>query len=244
MKKATVSLLIFVFASLLASIPSFAQDRRVITENLYRHMRPQEQLRLSQVFRLFPDEARNLEIISLTVTARGYQGRTQIHVLERGRILLGGLIGMQTTNLRLPLPQGTRIDDLTLGTRGDLYVETLRAEVRQRYPSPGPRPERIIVRQELAPHSIMDLGRVLPYENRLVRAITIEAYTRYSQGARLQLTTAWGEVIGSLIVSRSPMRPRFLLMRPLSLRELQIRSLSPVPAEIATLELEYVSSPY
>lgn len=245
MKKATVSVLIFVFASLLASFQSFAQDRRMITENLYRNVRAQEQLRLPQVFRLYPEEARSMEISSLIITARGYQGRTQIQILQHGRVLLGGLIGAQTTTLRLPFPQGTRIQDLVLASRGDLYIETLSAEVRyNRRPSPLPRPERVYIRQTLHPHTLLELGRVLPYENRLVRSITIEAYTRYAPGAQLQLTTGWGEVIGSIRVSPSPMRPRIQLHYPMALRELQIRSVSPVPIEIEALEFEFDRSPY
>ncbi len=240
MKKATVSLLIFIFASLLASFTSFAQDRRILTENLYRNLRPQEQLRLPRVFRLYPEEARSMEILSLTVTARGYQGRTQIQILQFGRVLLGGLIGAQTTTLRLPFPRGTRIQDLVLASRGDLYIETLSAEVRDnRRPSPIPRPERIYVRQTMHPHTVLDLGRFLPFENRLVRSLSIEAYTRYAQGGQLQLTTGWGEVIGSIRVSPSPMRPRILLHYPMTLRELQLRSISPVPVEIETLEIEF-----
>ncbi|MCM2349166.1 MAG: hypothetical protein NDI69_04040 [Bacteriovoracaceae bacterium] len=235
MNRAWSSLLIFAFASLLVSFPTFAQERTVLSENIYRQVRAQEHLKLTHLFRLFPEESRQMEIVSLSITARGFQGRTQLQVLQNGRVLLGGLFGMQTTELRLPLPPRTMIDDLLLTTRGDLYIETIRAEVRRTY---GQHPERIYLRQDLAPYSFLDLGPLRPYENRFVTAITIEAYTRYSPG-QLQLTTRWGEVIGSIYVSHSPMRPRIQLMRPLPFRDLQIRSVSSGLIELETLEIEF-----
>lgn len=235
MNRAWSSLLIFAFASLLVSFPSLAQERTVLSENIYRHVRTQEHLKLSHLFRLFPEEARQMEILSLSITARGFQGRTQIQVLQNGRVLLGGLFGMQTTELRLPLPSRTMIDDLVLTTRSDLYIETIRAEVRRPY---NRYPERIYVRQDLAPYSFLDLGPLRPFENRFVSAITIEAYTRYAPG-QLQLTTRWGEVIGSIRVSRSPMRSRIQLMRPLPFRDLQIRSASSGFIELEALEIEF-----
>lgn len=157
---------------------------------------------------------------------------------------MGGIIGTQTT-LRLPFHSGIRIQDLVFISRGALYIETLSAEVRHiRRPSPGPRPQRVHVRQTLHPHNLMELGRILPYEDRLVRSITIEAYTRYAPGAQLQLTTRWGEVIGSIRVSHSPMRPRIQLYQPMALRELQIRSVSSAPIELEALEFEFDRSPY
>lgn len=241
MKKTSSSLIIFIFALLLASFQSFAQERRVLSENLYRHVRMQERLKLTHLFRLFPSESQGMQVLSLTVTARGFQGQTQLQLLQNGRVLLGGVFGMQTTQVRMPLPPRVMIDDLVLASRGDLFIDTIMVEVLRPHNSPGPGEitEHIYLRQQLPPYFSLDLARIRPHDNRLVESIGIEAYTRYAPGAPLQLTTRWGEVIGTIRVSRSPYNPKIQLFRALPLRDLIIRSGASTPIELEALEIEF-----
>ena len=234
-----ISSLFMLFTLALTFFPqsTYAQRRTVITENLQRHVRMHEQLRLSQLFRLFPQEARNTEILSLKIVARAYQAQgTQFQVLEHGRVVMGGLIRLHRTELRLPFRSRTMIDNLSLNFRGDMFIESIQAEVIRPYRNEPP--QRVYLRQHLARGAVFSLDRVLPYENRLVRAITVEASSRPYNG-RLQLTTRFGEVIAGVEVTQFPTRPRVELFRPIPLRELQLRSVSSGHVMLDALEIEF-----
>ncbi len=236
MNKISSLFMLFTLAFAFFPQPTYAQRRTVITENLQRHVRTYEQLKLSQLFRLFPQEARATEILSLKIIARAYHPQgAQFQVLEHGRILMGGQIRLQRTELRLPFRSHTMIDNLFLNFRGDMFIESIQAEVIRPYRNEPP--QRVYLRQNLAPGAVLSLDRVLPYENRLVRAITVEASSRPYNG-RLQLTTRFGEVIAAIEVTQFPTRPRVELFRPIPLRELQLRSVSSGHIMLDALEIE------
>ncbi len=237
MNKISSLFLLFTLALALFPQSTYAQQRSVITENMQRHVRMHEQLRLSQLFRLFPQEARSTEILSLKITARGYLAQgTEFQILENGRIIMGGLVRLHRTELRLPFRSRTMIDDLVLSLRGDMFIESIQAEVIR--PHRGGPPHRVYLRQNLAPGAVLSLDRVLPYENRLVRAITVEASARPYNGL-LHLTTRYGEIIAGVEVTQFPTRPRVELFRPLPLRELQFRSVSSGHVMLDALEIEF-----
>lgn len=237
MNKISSLFMLFSLAFAFFPQPTYAQQRAVITENLQRHVRSYEQLRVSQLFRLFPQEARTTEIISLKIVARAYLAQgTQFQVLEHGRVIMGGLIRLQRTELRLPFRSRTMIDNLTLSFRGDMFIESIQAEVLRPYRNEPP--QQVYLRQNIAPGAVLSLDRVLPYENRLVRAITVEASSRPYNG-RLQLTTRFGEVIAGVEVTQYPTRPRVELFRPIPLRDLQLRSVSSGHVMVDTLEIEF-----
>lgn len=236
MNKISSLFMLFTFALALFPGPTHAQQRSVITENVQRHVRMHEQLRLSQLFRLFPQEARSTEILSMKIIARGYLAQgTEFQVLERGRVVMGGLVRLHRTELRLPFRSRTMIDDIVLSLRGDMFIESIQAEIVRPYrPEPS---HRVYLRQNLAPGAVLTLDRVLPYENRAVKAITVEASARPYNGL-LHLTTRYGEIIAGVEVSQFPTRPRVELFRPIPLRDLQLRSVSG-HVMVDALEIEF-----
>ena len=245
MNKASSSFLIFLFACLITSLPSFAQERRIITERPYQELRVHDRLLLTDLLRLSPGEARDMEIVSLTITAQSRIGQTQLQIMQGGRILMGGLIRPRMTDVTLPFPSRTQIEGLMVSTRGDVYLQSLQAEVvmyrRQPYPQPYPRPypprtERIMVREGVNVNKPLDLARLLPYERRLVRSITVEAFTQQYE-ARLDLASRWGEIIGSVRVTQVPMNPRIQLLRPLPVTDLYFQSMTQL--RIRALEIEF-----
>jgi len=226
------------FTLALAFFPqaTYAQQRSFITENIQRHVRMQEQLRLSQVFRLFPQEARSTEILSFKITARSYLAQgTEFQVLENGRVVMGGLVRLQRTELVLPFRSRTMIDDVVLKLRGDLFIESIQAEVIRPYRQEPP--HRVYLRQNLTQGAILSLDRILPYENRLVTAMVVEASARPYSGL-LHLTSRYGEIIAGIQVTQVPTRPRVQLFRPLPLRDLQLRAISG-QIMVDTLEIEF-----
>lgn len=160
-------------------------------------------------------------------------------------VLNGRLVGEEKfiSGQRLPILVQTYEEVRTLGllVRGDARIHTVSIRVGQVRAQPEqpqrPQVQRVLVNQEINSRSALELSRVLPYENRLARAITVEARSRSGAQAEVALTTAY-EVLGTLIVSQVPMRPVIRLLRPTSLQELRLQSYSQVLIDALEIELE------
>lgn len=177
----------------------------------------------------------------------GYGRAASVQVVLNGR-LVGEEKFLSTSQQRIPLLIQSYEEVRTLGllVRGDARVQTVSirvGQVRPQYPQQPQQPsiQRINVGQEIGPRGILELGRVMPYEYRLIRSITLEARTRMGGQAEVQLATAY-QVLGTLIVSQVPMRPIIRLFTPVAPHELRMQSYSQVL--IDSLEVEFESLRY
>jgi hypothetical protein len=118
---------------------------------------------------------------------------------------------------------------LKLLVSGDVVITQINIRVGQvRVIQTRPnRTQRIQVSQQVSSGRPLELSRLLPYENRLISSLVLEARTAQMSQAEVVLLSM-GQVLASAIVSQVPMRPVLQLMRPMPLRDLQLNSFSPV----------------
>lgn len=129
---------------------------------------------------------------------------------------------------------------LRLIVRGDVIITSIMIRVGLVRPiiQQAELPLRIQVSQEISAGRSLELSRLMPYENRLIKSISIEARSSRLSQAEVALL-ALGQISSSVIVSQVPMRPVLKLMRPMLARELSLQSLSPVI--IDSLEVSFES---
>jgi hypothetical protein len=164
-------------------------------------------------------------------------GRPASVQVEMDQMLVGPLKYLAQGDMKTPLPlRGSMLNrSLRLVVQGDAHIYNVMirvGQVRSHYSSQL----RLAVHQELGQHQVLELGRFMPYENRLVRSITLEARSRFAQ-AHLSLMTMRGEFLGSALVTQVPLRPVIHLSRPVSIQELRIHAAAPVSIDSVTLEL-------
>ncbi|WP_408096944.1 hypothetical protein ACJVC5_18060 [Peredibacter sp. HCB2-198] len=172
----------------------------------------------------------------------GYGRAASVQVVLNSR-LVGEERFLSTTQQRLPLLIQSYEEVRTLGllVRGDARVQSVSirvGQVRPQYPQQPqlPRIQRVTVGQEIGSYNVLELSRVLPYESRLIRSITLEARTRNGVRAEVALATPY-QVLGTLVVTQTPMRPVIRLFTPTSPRDLRLQSYSQVL--IDSLEIEF-----
>lgn len=102
-----------------------------------------------------------------------------------------------------------------------------------------PQNQRIYVQQEVSPRLPLELSRLLGYDSRLIRSITIEARSMRGLNAQLSLLAGYyGEFQGSVMVGQYTARATLQLHRPMAAYELRIESYQPILIEALEIEFE------
>ncbi len=229
MKHASSSLLLVLFAALFVSLQSYAQisvdigrprpDRgprpdirpqqqlprdQVIREDINRSVRGYERLRLGDLLRLSWQEQSALEVLSLRVVAQSLmQGPAELELSARGQLLSSALLRRQLGEVAFNLPLGTRIAELELGSRSDVFLASVMVEVRSDWqqgpgPGPGPGPGRD---PQVSPGSFLTLQL-----NQTIRgAAQIPLHELVRQQHRLSLS---GAQIERVVVQGQPLNGR------------------------------------
>ncbi len=154
MKKASLSFLVLFFSAILVSFNSFAQHhegrghgryrperpdynqpsthsgREIIREQLNQNIRSYERLRLSDLLRLSYQEERNIEILSLTLTAQSNSySSAQVEVSQFGRLLSSQIVSRQLNTINFYLPPRTLVDGIELSSTSEIFLSSVVAEV-------------------------------------------------------------------------------------------------------------------
>jgi hypothetical protein len=113
---------------------SYSQTR-IITQQLLQSLRSYETLRLSDVLRLSMNESRDLEVVSISLTAQSLRGQTTVDILSRGRsVVVPQLLRRQLSQVQLQLPSLSRLDDLEITASDEIIIESIQVEVRSVIP--------------------------------------------------------------------------------------------------------------
>lgn len=140
MNKASASIVVFIFASLLVSFQSFGQRREVLNEQVGETLRIYEKMRLSELLRLSSQEARRLKLLSLMIKAQGLQGQAQLELLVHGQFASHSQVKRQIKDIRFQLPPNARIEDIEFASKEEIYIESVSVEVERENLGTGPRP--------------------------------------------------------------------------------------------------------
>lgn len=186
-------------------------------------------------------EGAEIDRVVVQGSPSGYGRAASVQVELNGR-----LVGMEkylsAAQNRTPLPVQSleAVRTLKLLVRGDARIHTVLIRVGQVRPQQPqlPRIQRIQVNQEISRRMPLELSRLLPYENRLIRSISIDARTSGRQAAAIvTLMSNMGEMIGTTYVSQMPARQTIQLYRPLRASEIRLEADAQVM--IDSLEIEF-----
>ena len=174
-------------------------------------------------------------------------GRHASVQVELNNRLVGQAKFLSPAQERLPLQVNTseEVRTLQLVVNGDALIETIAIRVGtvrpERPQGPQfPQSQRIYVQQEVSPRMPLELSRLLGYDSRLIRSVTIEARSIRGLSAQLSLLSGYyNEFQGSLMVQQHTVRATLQLRRPMAAHELRIESYSPVLIEALEIEFEH-----
>lgn len=227
MKKASASFLVLFFSAILVSFHSFAQhhegrghgryrpDRpdynqenyntghEILREQVNQNIRSYERIRLSDLLRLSYQEQRNIEILSLSLTAQSYSySSAQIELSQFGRLIGTQIVSRQLNTVNFYLPPRTMIDGLELTSGSEVYLNSIVAEVIMNrgegpYNSGQVRPNSthtLRVNQSIIGYGSLSLVELVKQQLRLdLRGAEIQGVTvfgepsRYGREASVQL---------------------------------------------------------
>lgn len=183
-------------------------------------------------------EGAQIERIAVEASViRGYSASVQLEMNQR----IVASKSISAAQRATPLLMNSREEvrgNLRLLVRGDVIIHAVSIRIGQVRPTQPqlPQIQRVQVFQEISSGRVLELGRLLPYESRLISTISLEARTSRSQAEVALL--AMGQVVASAIVAQVPMRPVLQLMRPMSAQELRLQSLSPVMIDAIEVSFE------
>lgn len=172
-------------------------------------------------------------------------GRSASVQVELNRRPVGDIKLLSAGQTPLQVQSLEEVRSLALIVSGDAQIQEIRirvGQVRPQWPQgpQGPQypgqTQRVYVQQEVSSRYPLSLSSLLPYENRLIRSVTIEARSRIGQ-SQLMLSAIYGGQQGSFIVNQTSTRANIRLARPMSVSELQLLSSSSVQVE--ALEIEF-----
>lgn len=179
-------------------------------------------------------------------------GRAASVQVELNRRPVGEMKYLSPGQTPLQVQSLEEVRSLGLIVSGDAQIQEIRirvGQVRPQYPQgpqgpQGPQypgqTQRIYVGQELSNRYPMPLSGLLPYENRLIRSVTIEARSRVVGQAQIVLGSIYGGAQqGMIMVNQNSVRATIRLVRPMSAQELQLQTNSIV--SIDSLEIEFDS---
>lgn len=159
MKKASLSLVVILFASLI-SLEAFAQrenrprprpepvpaplphyeerlpQEEVLSERIQQTVGRGQRLRLSQLLRSYDQSA---EVISLSITAQSFSGPAQLQLLSGYQTIENLQVRRQLQEIPVRAALIGSLDMLELTSLDDIHIESITARVRSRRPQ-GPRP--------------------------------------------------------------------------------------------------------
>jgi hypothetical protein len=216
------------------------QPGEVLKLDIRREIRMGGELSLSQIVReqlgLTLEGAQIERVVLLGAVSRGYSATVQV-------LLNGRLVGpmkpiSQAMTTPIPIRSFEEVQsDLRLLVRGNVLIQQVNVVVGNVRPIVTQRPERVLVSREISAARPLELGHLMPHEQRLVSSITLEARTHRASQAQVELLSFSSQVLATAIVSQVPLRPRLQLLRPMSVRELRLQSFTPVI--IDSLEIEF-----
>lgn len=179
------------------------------------------------------------EIERVVVEASLNYGRAASVQVELNNRLVGPIKNLSSSIRATPLPVNSSEEarSLKLIVRGDARVEMVHIRIGQVRPLYNQNhAQRMVVGQQISSGRPLELSRLLPYESRLISSIAIDARGANNAPAEVALV-AFSQVLGTVIVRNTPMRPKIQLMRPMLARDLLLQSLSPII--IDSLEISF-----
>jgi len=186
-------------------------------------------------------EGAEIEQISVLGQSFGYQRTATVQVELNNRPVSDARYFSSISRLEtIDLFGREEARSLALVVNGDALISEVRVRigrVRSRQPE-LPRTQRFVVSQEISPRFPLELSRIIGFQSRRIRSITIEARALRPVQVQLSLLTRFGESQGALFVGPNFIRATLQLSRAFSSQELRLEALSSVQVEAIEIEFE------
>lgn len=187
-------------------------------------------------------EGAEIDRVVVQGSPSGYGRAASVQVELNGRpVGMEKYLSAAQNRTPLPVQSFEEVRTLKLLVRGDARIHTVLIRVGQVRPQQPqlPRIQRVQVNQEVSRRFSLELSQLLPYENRLIRSISIEARSGGRQSAgTLNLMSRSGEFLGTTYVSQMPSRQIIQLYRPMMASEIRIEADSQILIESLEIEFE------
>lgn len=223
-----------------------AQPNSLITLQVNQSVRGNIRIPLEQLARQqMGITLRGAEIERVVVQGQSNYGRaTSVQVELNGRPV-GQAKYLSVGQTPLPIQSMESVQSLALLAIGDGQISEIRIRVGQVRPQGPqgpqgpqyPQTQRIYVQQEVSSRYPLSLSALMPYENRMIRSITVEARARVGGQSQLILSAIYGGQQGAIMVNQNQARATIRLARPMMASELQLLSSSVIQVE--ALEIEF-----
>lgn len=223
-----------------------AQPNSLITLQVNQSVRGNIRIPLEQLARQqMGITLRGAEIERVVVQGQSNYGRaTSVQVELNGRPV-GQAKYLSVGQTPLPIQSMEAVQSLALLAIGDGQISEIRIRVGQVRPQGPqgpqgpqyPQTQRIYVQQEVSSRYPLSLSALMPYENRMIRSITVEARARVGGQSQLILSAIYGGQQGAIMVNQNQARATIRLARPMMASELQLLTNSVIQVE--ALEIEF-----
>ncbi len=217
------------------------QPNSLISIPLNQVVRGHAQIPLDQLARQQGISLQGAQIERVVVMGQpSMYGRTASVQIELNRRPVGVvkylMPGDRTTPLPIPSLEEVR-SGLSLLVLGDAQISEVRIRVGMVRPQ-SPPTQRVLVGQEISYGLPLELSRLLGWESRLIRSVSIEARSLRQFQSQIALLSRFGELQGVIQIQSGAVRGTINLSRPLSPQELRLESMSPII--IDALEIEFL----
>lgn len=222
-----------------------AQPNSLITLQVNQSSRGYLRIPLEQLARQqMGISLRGAEIERVVVEGQSSYGRAASVQVELNGRPVGQVKYLSQGQTPLPLQSIESVQSLALLVSGDAEIREIRIRVGQVRPQGPqgpqyPQTQRVYVQQEVSSRYPLSLSGLLPYENRLIRSVTIEARSRVGGQSQLILSAIYGGQQGAIMMNQAQTRATIRLARPMSASELQLITNSVIIVE--ALEIEFDS---
>lgn len=225
-----------------------AQPNSLITLQVNQSVRGNIRIPLEQLARQqMGITLRGAEIERVVVQGQSNYGRaTSVQVELNGRPV-GQAKYLSQGQTPLPIQSMESVQSLALLAIGDGQISEIRIRVGQVRPQGPqgpqgpqyPQTQRIYVQQEVSSRYPLSLSALMPYENRMIRSITVEARARVGGQSQLILSAIYGGQQGAIMVNQNQARATIRLARPMMASELQLLTNSVIQVEALEIEFDH-----
>ena len=105
-------------------------------ERIQQTLQPYQTLRLSELLRLSQHELRQIELVTLSVSAQSFYGPTDLLILSHGQFLNSMKVRRNLNTVYAMLPAGTSLEGLELRASQDIFLESVSAQIRRKVQAP------------------------------------------------------------------------------------------------------------
>lgn len=224
-------------------IEAHGNNQYVLEQVVHLSLLPHNRVHLAEALNISSSEVQNFEILSLSVTAQSYDGPAVLHLNSYGRHVQAFNINRNLRSVETPLAGDLPLSSLELVAAGNIYIQSISLQVRQRNSYPGG------FDRQVEPHSVLRLmvnRHIRSHGEIPLKRLIKEQLGKNISGAQILRVTIEGQAMAHQEATLQVEINNRPVGRPKSLRPRQGRALLQVDSyeRIQTLRLNVYGDAY